>query len=427
LKILLLNYTDSGGGAAIAVARLFFSLRKNGIDVDFGVINKKLSNTIPFKSINKRCVFNSSKVVHFLQRISNKVIVHSKRMLGFEFKTSNPIFHSENKKTLIDINLINNSDYDLIHFHWINGDMISIEDISKIKKPIVWTMHDSWVFCGAEHHPNILEHDDRFITGYTRLNKPATTKGPDVCRRTWLRKKKAWKDCRFNFIAPSRFEEEILKKSALFHNTSFSTVIPNLVPGFFRPLNKNHKDIFKKTYCIPSWKKIIGFGSASNDKNKGTPFLLDSLQKIKNIDELYLVIFGPLNDSFAHQIKIPSFITGYIDNPYILASIYNICDVFVCPSLLENLPNVCLESLFCGVPVVAFRTGGIPDIVEHKKTGYLAEPFDTDDLYRGILYCIDNYNTLSQNSIVKARTDFDHETIIKRHIELYERILKNEP
>jgi glycosyltransferase involved in cell wall biosynthesis len=102
---------------------------------------------------------------------------------------------------------------------------------------------------------------------------------------------------------------------------------------------------------------------------------------------------------------------------------YNVCDVFVCPSLIENLPNVCLESLFCGVPVVAFETGGIPDIVEHKKTGYLAKPFDSDDLYRGILYCMDNQAELSTNSLRKAETDFNTETIIKKHMDLYKKII----
>jgi glycosyltransferase involved in cell wall biosynthesis len=106
-----------------------------------------------------------------------------------------------------------------------------------------------------------------------------------------------------------------------------------------------------------------------------------------------------------------------------LAGIYNLCDVFVCPSLIENLPNVCIESLFCGVPVTAFNTGGIPDIIEHKKTGYLAQCFDTEDLFSGICYCIDNHDELSRNALIKAQKDFNNKTVVQKHIDLYKSVL----
>jgi glycosyltransferase involved in cell wall biosynthesis len=408
----LLNYADSDGGAAIAAYRLFNALREYGVAVDFWVVDKK--------STDPSVISIKIKSLYFFFK---KAVSYSRKMLGPKYRTSNPILHSENKRTLIDIDYINNSDHDLIHLHWINNDMISIEDIKKIKKPIVWTMHDSWVFCGAEHHPNVMENDNRFITGYTHANKPKTTKGPDVCKKTWLRKKKSWRNCQLNFIAPSNFEKDLLKKSALFYNTQRVTVIPNLIPDVFRPIKIKNKYSLKEVYCIPPEKKIIGFGAASGDKNKGKPLLVEALQKIKNVDEFYLILFGQVNTSFADTIHIPIFAAGNISNPNILSGIYNLCNVFVCPSIAENLPNVCLESLFCGIPVAAFRTGGIPDIVEHKKTGYLAEPFNTDDLYQGILYCIDNYDELSNNSLCKAKEDFNAETIARKHIELYKRVL----
>jgi glycosyltransferase involved in cell wall biosynthesis len=423
LKILLLNYTDSGGGAAIAAFRLFSTLREHGIDAYLGVIDKKTAET-SIVSLQKRNIADSYKLVRLFKKVLKKTMLYSKKIFNSEFKTSNSIFHSENKKTLIDINYINHSDYDLIHLHWVNNDMISVEDIKKIKKPIVWTMHDSWVFCGAEHHPNILEGDERFVIGYSRKNKPKTTTGMDICRRTWQRKVKAWKDCRFSFISPSIFEKNMLQKSALFHHAD-CTVIPNIIPDtVFRPIDKN---VIRNMYQIPLHKKVIGFGSASTLTNKksvkGEYLLFDVLQKIDKPDNYHLVIFGTVDQSFADKIKIQFFLTGFITNPYIIAAFYNACDVVVCPSIIENLPNVCLESLFCGVPVAAFKTGGIPDVVEHKKTGYLAKPFDTDDLYRGILYCIDNYTELSGNSLRKAEIEFNSEIIIRKHVELYKKVL----
>jgi len=426
MKILLLNYFDAGSGAAIATERLLMALRQSNINVELGVLEKKNANVAIILLQKKN--LNQPEFYCIIKRLCGKFKSRITRIANLDFSTTNTITHSTNHKSFIDVNYINNSDYDIIHFHWVNYDMISIEDIPKIKKPIVWTMHDSWVFCGAEHHPNILENDTRFIEGYTKFNKPKTTSGFDVCRKTWERKKAAWKDCKFMFISPSNYIMEAFNKSALFNNSkSICTVIPNIVPeNIFKANNRN---ALKEVFQIPKDKKIIGFGASygiSNKKStKGGYLLLEAIKKINDNTNYFFVLFGNNNDSFAEEIVMSYFSAGSISNPYILAAIYNLCDVFVCPSLIENLPNVCLESLFCGIPVTAFNTGGIPDIVEHKKTGYLAKCFDIEDLCDGILYCIDNYDDLSRNSLEKARAEFTNEVIVKKHIEVYKSILSN--
>ncbi|MCL2792954.1 MAG: glycosyltransferase [Spirochaetaceae bacterium] len=432
MKILLLNYSDTGAGAAIAAERLLIGLRQNNIDVELGVVEKKTINpaviSLGAKSFYDRCRCKCCRdFCRIIERVYKRIKSYIKKIIRLEFHTTNTILHSENKKSRIDIKYINNSKYDLIHLHWINHDMISIADIARIKKPIIWTMHDCWTFSGAEHHPNVLENDNRFMQGYTKKNKPKSTHGSDICRKTWERKKKYWTDSKFNFISPSNFEKDAFYKSALFQNSQSScTVIPNIIPeNIFKPVNKQ---VVKELYQIPSNKKVIGFGAAYDITNKksikGGHLLIEALKKISKKSNYYFVIFGNDNLSFINEIGLSTFATGFISNPYILSSIYNLCDVFVCPSLVENLPNVCLESLFCGIPVAAFNTGGIPDIVKHKKTGYLASCFDTEDLFNGIMYCIDNYDELSRNALAKAQTEFDNEIILKKHIELYESILK---
>lgn len=414
MKILILNYSDLLGGASIAANRLFTALKQFGIEIAFAVIDKNSNN----KSIIK--LHNKNKI-NLFNKICKKILKHFNK-----FSTGNPILHSVNNKTNIDINYINNSSFDLIHLHWVNNNMISIKDISKIKKPIVWTMHDPWVYCGAEHYPNILENDKRYIDGYTRKNKPKTTRGVDICRKTWNKKKVLWKNKSFHFISPSNYLMESFYKSSLFSNSKCDCkVIPNIVPqNIFKPASKNK---LRECFQIPLNKKVIGFGAAYDVNNKksikGGYLLIDALKKIKEKSDYYLILFGNTNDSFLNDIDIDSFSSGVISNPNILSCIYNTLDVFVCPSLLENLPNVCLESLFCGIPVAAFNTGGIPDIVEHKKTGYLAECFNSDDLLNGVNFCIDNNAFLSENSLKKAQTDFNNDKIIKQHVELYESVL----
>jgi len=409
MKILLISYSDAVGGAFIAVKRLLDAMVKNGVNVKMGVV-EKLTNS-PY-------VFELQKNPNFEQQNSKK---KKKNLL----QTTNPILHSINKLSKIDVNYINQSDYDIVNLHWIAAGTISIEDIAKIKKPVVWTMHDSWLFCGAEHYPNMLENDTRFEQGYFKDNFPAASSGVDICRKTWERKRKAWKNTKFNFVSPSNYEAQCLNKSALFKGKT-ATVIPNAIPANFRPLSLSAKNTLKKTLGIPLNKKIIGFGAVnvvSNGKSvKGELFLLDALKKLKNKQNCFAVIFGASDNKLSDILPIESFSAGKILDINLLCTIYNLLDVFVCPSTIENLPNVCLEAMYCGVPVTAFKTGGIPDIVEHKKTGYLAKPFIVDDLARGIEFCLANQKEFSKNSLTRAKSDyFNEKRIVKKYLEVYEK------
>jgi glycosyltransferase involved in cell wall biosynthesis len=385
----------------------------------------KLSNNEAVVDLTRKNTDNNNKLVALLTRITAICMYYIQKIFKQNFETTNSILHSENKTTKIDLEYINNSDYDLVHLHWINYDTISIEDIAKIKKPIVWTIHDSWLFCGAEHYQNIIENDTRFIAGYLRCNRPATTKGIDICRKTYLRKSKSWRNKNFTVISPSNFERDCYVRSALFLNRGTNcAVIPNVLPkNIFRPLNKQ---ALRKLYNVPLDKKVIGFGAVQVSKEKtvkGGWLLLEALRKIANPNDFYFVVFGRMDETFVKECPMCSFVTGYVENEYILAAIYNLCDIFVCPSIIENLPNTCLEALFCGIPIAAFATGGIPDIVKHKETGYLAKPFDADDLYQGILYCLDDQRKLSKNSMSRARKTFDNEVIVRKHVDLYKQVL----
>lgn len=416
MKVLLLNTNDSGGGAAIGAVRLTNALNKAGIDATLGIVNKKSNN--PY------CIDLMKKHI-FFKRAFFAVL---EKLLFLLSKTSNSILHSLNWYSKIDIKKINNSDYDIVHLHWINSNMISIRDIAKITKPVVWTMHDSWPCCAAEHHPNILENDVRYTQGYTYANKPKSTKGLDICRWVYKRKEKYFANMnKLQFIAPSNWECSVLKNSKLFSDNK-CTVIHNLIDrNIFKSLD--NVDEIKRKIGLSLDKKIIGFGAAYDVDNprslKGGRYLLEALKKLPNPNEYQFLVFGPANDKFTRNLGIEAFYMGYISNPTVMAELYNVCDVFVCPSIIENLPYTCLESICCGTPVAAFNTGGIPDVVEHRYNGYLAKPFDIEDLAEGILYVLENKTSLSQNALCKAAKDFDWQILIKKHIEVYENVVAN--
>ncbi|MDR3000792.1 MAG: glycosyltransferase [Fibromonadaceae bacterium] len=407
MKILLISYSDAVGGAFIAAKRLLDAMLATGVDAKMGVVEKRT---------NSEAVFELPKNKNFEQQNAKR---NKKNML----QTTNPILHSINKLSKIDVNYINQSDFDIVNLHWIAASTISIEDIAKIKKPIVWTMHDSWLFCGAEHYPNVLENDNRFEQGYFKNNFPASSSGIDICRQTWERKRKAWKKCNFNFISPSNYEAQCLNKSMLFKG-KIATVIPNAHPANFKPMLLQARNTFKKILGIPLDKRIIGFGAAhviSNGKSvKGELLLLNALKKLKNKKKYFAVVFGASDNKFSQMLPITSFSAGKILDINLLCAIYNLLDVFVCPSTIENLPNVCLEAMFCGVPVAAFKTGGIPDIVEHKKNGYLAKSFIVNDLVKGLEFCLANQKELSKNSLEKAKSNyFSEKEIVRKYLEVY--------
>lgn len=409
MKILVVNYDDRGVSVNLVQA-----LIKNNVDVIFAVCFK--GSDLPFvvQMPRKKCI---SFFRRMFIRFCNTFL---------KYTTTNRITHSTNFYSEIDVNWINNQNVDVVHMHWICANMISIKDISKINKPILWTLHDSWAFCGAEHHPNILENDDRFMFKYTKKNKPKTTKGYDICKKTQRLKEKYLKNKDIVFITPSKWEREMLKKSFLFSQKECH-VIGNIVSQeIYHSVDKIE---IRKMLGIPLDKKILGFGAAyevDNPKSlKGTKYLLEALKKIEKKEDYFLVIFGPAGKAFTDQIDIPYKSFGYISVPCILNLIYNLCDLFLHPSLIENLPTTAIEANLCAVPVVSFNVGGFPDIINHKITGYMANPYDVNDFYTGMLYCLDNIEALAKEAYRTVSFKYDNKKIVDEHVALYTEV-KNE-
>ena len=423
MKVLQINFRDTGGGSTNCAVALTDALNEAGIYTTLGVFEKKSANP-HVKIIPAKKNIRIPLLTSLFQKVFNKLALPFRHFT--KFSTTNLIVHETNFRSRIDVNWINNSDYDIVHLHSLNGDLISIKDISKISKPIVWTLHDSWPCCGAEHHPNLIENDLRWQEGYTRKNKPLTTKGTDICRKVYLQKRKYLTKKNITFIAPSTWEQWICKTSNLFC-TNKCEFIPNFINNsIFCKKNAEH---IKNLFNIPTNKKILGFGANygvdSPNSPKGSYYLIEALKKLPNKDDFYLVIFGPSSELFTKHISISFFETGPIYNKEILSCIYNLCDCFINPSLAESFGLTTLEAISCGIPCVAFNSTGTTDIIEHKKNGYLAEPYNIEDIVTGILFCTDNKALLSEYCIKKANEAFNKDKIVEQHIKLYKSLISN--
>jgi glycosyltransferase involved in cell wall biosynthesis len=420
MKILILNASDLIGGAARAAYRLHRGLVEMGLDSRM-LVQSKYSNDPAVETI-----YSCSKAGKLYTRFRPM----ANRILQKFQKTTSTVPHSANFLPSGLYKKINNSRADLIHMHWIGAEMISINEIAKITKPIVWTLHDMWAFCGSEHYDD-LKSPERYEAGYYRTNRPRDYSGIDIDRWTWNRKKKYWKNKTFNVITPSRWLADCASKSALFQDQGIYTIPNGLDLNIYKPVDKKFS---RKKLNIPDQDNIkyILFGamSATNDERKGYKELSNALHYLVrnyNKEHFRLIVFG----SEAHNgpdFGMPVSYLGKLNNDETLALAYSASDVMVVPSLQDNLPNTAVEAIACGIPIAAFNIGGLPDIVDHKKNGYLANPYDSEDLADGIKWILDDaekYTQLKAAARNKARSEFDIKNVVQQYNSLYKTILVN--
>jgi glycosyltransferase involved in cell wall biosynthesis len=414
MKILIVNTYDILGGAARAAYRLHRSLLSAGIDSKMLVQTKKSDDytVIPVYGINKIGKF-ISLIRPTLDQIPLKFY---KNRIKTPFSPAWLPF----SKVVEKINEINP---DIVHLHWISGGMIKIEDLAKINKPIVWTLHDNWAFTGGCHIKWNCEKYTDFCGACPVLG---SDKEYDLSKKGWIRKNKVFKKINMVIVSPSKWLYDCSKKSSLLKDKRHK-VIPNPINvDLFKPVDKS---ISRKIWNLPQGKKLIAFGavSAISDINKGFKELSEALYKIADKKNIELVVFGSSEPKNPPNFGFKTHYLGYLHDDISLTILYNAVDVMIVPSLQENLANTIMESLACGTPVVAFNVGGNSDMVEHLKNGYLAKPFDTDDLRNGIEWVLNtpNYDELCKNAREKVLREFDSKIVAKRYIELYEEVWEN--
>jgi glycosyltransferase involved in cell wall biosynthesis len=289
---------------------------------------------------------------------------------------------------------------DLVHIHWLGDRTLSIEEMGRLPMPLVWTLHDQWAFCGAEHYttPPLNQEtessDNRYVLGYSKTNRPAHETGPDLNRITWLRKRRAWRRP-MHIVCPSQWMADCARRSKLMRHWPVC-VIPNPIDlNRWAPLDQREA---RALLDLPQDRPLVLFGALGGtvDSRKGADLLFDALQKLRqqviglSVEKLELVVFGQGPPLHSPDLGFPIHYMGRFHDDISLRLLYAAADLFVIPSRQDNLPNTGIEAQACATPVVAFRTGGLTDIVEHCKTGYLADPFDSSSLAASIYSVLDD-------------------------------------
>ena len=421
MKVTLINTSDAGGGAPAACLRLLKALEGQNVDASL-LVQQKKTNEPRVEGIEKNTFSQLKATFDFFYERLPFIAFHEKdRSVRFAFSTANA------GTSLKDEPLIR--DADILHLHWTNSGFLSIHDLKELLmlgKPVVWTMHDMWTFTGGCHYAGPCDHFKRQCGDCFFLRDPDRV---DISHTGWLRKTGMYSENRkVHFVACSSWLAGVAKQSSLLKGYNIRSIPNPIDTNVFSPKDKisarNKRDIGTN-------KKIILFGAANiNDRRKGITYLVEALKLLKSNHpydtQIEMVIFGKNKHFDVSQLPFPVHELNIITSQDELAEIYCLADVFVTPSVEDNLPNTVMEALACGTPVVAFNTGGIPEMVDHLQNGYLAELGSATDLANGlyeILYAV-NADELAENARDKVLRDFNNKTVADQYIKLYRSLLK---
>jgi glycosyltransferase involved in cell wall biosynthesis len=416
MKVTLINTSDAGGGAPAACMRLLKALALKQVDVTMAVQEKKTAELSVVSTIDKR----GAQINFFRERLPFMFFYEKDKSVRFAFSPANAGNNISEQPVAANAHVL--------HLHWTNGGFLSIKNLKQLlalNKPVVWTLHDMWAFTGGCHYTGGCDHFINECGDCWMLRRPAKN---DLSHKGWLRKADMLAEAKnLTIVTCSNWLGEVARQSSLLKNFNIVT-IPN--PIDIDTFSAKDKITARQKWNVSKSARVILFGAANiNDKRKGISYLIDALHLLKKdyteTTSIEVVIFGK-NKHFdvntlpfkVHELNI---ITAESD----LAEIYSLADVFISTAIEDNLPNMIMESLACATPVVAFNTGGIPDLIDHLQNGYLARYKSAADLAAGLQHILfdADHAEMAQAARAKVLANFTNEKVAGQYIDLYNSIL----
>ncbi|NKI36427.1 glycosyltransferase [Wenzhouxiangella sp. XN79A] len=413
MQVIHVNQSDALGGAAKAAARIHDAVRENGVDSCL-LVAQSLQGDPATETTSNRS-----------ERLSGPVRRWMTRGVTGLLKTGNVVAHEPALFSNACARQLRNSGADIAHLHWVSDNMLSIRAIAQLPMPVIWTLHDMWAFCGAEHYAD----DTRWRAGYARHNRPPHEGGLDLNRWVWARKRRLWKRP-MHIVAPSCWLADLAQRSALMADWPIE-VIPNAIDtNDWAPVDKR---VARQALGLPDDVPLVLFGAMGGgaDPRKGFDLLEDALGGLSAETDLdiMLLVFGGGPNKEAAKLEFPARYLGHLGDDLSLRLVYSAADMLVIPSRLDNLPNTGVEALACGTPLVGFDVGGMSDLILHKGTGYLARAQDGADLARGIRWVLaqrrrDLSTPLGSAARLHAETKFAAPVVAEQYRRLYASVLE---
>ncbi len=409
MRVVHLNTYENFGGAAIAGNRLVKALNEKYHGIS--------------EMLNASGTKNIKSLASFYTKVNFALDVFK-----FSLKAADPSYKFRFSLADFGSNIYKNKkilEADIIHIHWVNQGFLSLSGLDKLislNKPIVWTLHDMWPFTGGCHYS---EACNNYLTQCGNCFYLKNPDSKDISHDVWQNKSHIFnKNTRVTFSACSNWLREVAQNSAMTRNIPVVTIPNPIDTEVFSPQEKAE---IRKRLGIDVDKKIILFGASNiNEERKGLKYLIGSLNlliKEYSGNDIEIVIFGKNKGFDESLIPFKAHNMGSVNSESELTALYNLADVFVLPSLEDNLPNMVLEALSCGTPAVAFNIGGLPDLIDHRHNGYLADYKSPADLKDGIVWVLENGKVLSANAREKVITTFHNDVVAEQYYKLYRSLL----
>ena len=247
----------------------------------------------------------------------------------------------------------------------------------------------------------------------------------DLALRIWQKKQQLQADGNIYYVACSRWLESEARSSALLKDQKI-TSIPNPIDTHL--YKKGNKQEARQRLGLPLDKKLILFASQRvTNEYKGMSYLVDACRQLDDLAKglCEVVILGGHAEEVVEQLPMKAHPLGYVNDEQRIIDVYNAADVFVLPSLSENLPNTIMEAMACGVPCVAFKVGGIPEEIDHLKNGYVAAYRDATDLAKGIAWVLQeaDYESLSQQAVHKVTQCYSQQSVAVKYLDVYQQAM----
>ena len=449
MKVLIVNTSYDAGGAAVAARRLMEALRQNDAEASMLVRDGEAGDKVHVLPCRWLARW------HFLWE---RLVLLTR--LGFRRKHLFDIDAGISGTDITRLRVFRKAD--VIHLHWVNQGMLSLSDLRKIirsGKPVVWTMHDAWPSTAICH----LTLGCRQFTSQCRQCKYLSSHTPDPSpegrgaaaakaspsgggwwglaspsggdlvgagrsawlAKVWKRKQRLIQEGDISFVACSRWLESEAKASALLRGQHIVS-IPNCIDT--RVFCPGDRQEARRQEGLPEDCRLVLFVCQRvTNAYKGMDYLIEACRRLSDEhpemkDEVSVVLLGSHADEVASQLPFPAIAVGYVNDEQRMARLYRSAEVFVLPSLSENLPNTIMEAMACGVPCLGFRVGGIPEEIDHQRTGYVARYRDTDDLAHGLrwlLYEADG-KSLAKECVRKVEQCYSQAAVAVKYTEVYQ-------
>lgn len=401
MNILMINTHDIKGGAARAAYRLHQALTQADVSSTM-VVRHKQSNdpsVVEIEDIYQgRSAFFDS-----LPSYSYKIKPHQ---LFSSAMLSNPLL----------LEYINNSDADVVHIHWIALGFMSLDDVQQIKKPLVFSLHDMWLFTGGCHYTQQCQAYMNFCRNCPTLQSSSSRDLSTLNFNNKIQLFATRKD--ITIVGSSRWIAEEAKRSSILRRSKIEHLPTPIDTNRYKPLSK-HEARLKLKLPLDCPVIIFAADGGTKDPRKGYNYLKDILSGRMAEHELHLITFGNKIASQTKQGKHSIQHLPAIKDEEDIAMLLNAANLVVLPSVQENLSNLVLESLCCGTPVVAFDIGGNSDMIKHLDNGYLAQYPKSEDLAAGVIWGLSH--AFEKNKIHDDMAKrFGYPVIAEKYITLYQ-------